>query len=777
MPRRLLLSCCLLPTIACAVRGDPPVAAYLFPAGGQRGTTVAVRLGGLFLHERCGFEVLGQGIRTEGELRRTKTVWFEGPLLPLPDSQRAEDYPKDMAGQITIAADAAPGMRFARVWTAQGATPSLKFVVGDLPEIVEEELPGDPVPVAVELPLTINGRVFPRGDIDEYAFAVRKGQTVHCGVLAAGLGSPLDARLEILDAAGRRLAESDLAAGDPAMTFTAPAEGTYRVRIHDHRMLGGQAYVYRLTLNDGPHVSSHYPLGGRRGSKVRLELQGSNLPAGRVEAAFPEQAGETAVVPVAVGKGKTQPIVLEVDDLPEYLEPEGNQESVKVQVPAVFNGRIAKPGETDWWTFDAGKGEVFEMDLRAGRLGSPLLGVLRILDEGGKELARAEAAGKALDPVLRFQAPAAGTYRLAVADRFRTRGGPSHAYRLRVDRPAPPDFRLVAAVDALTVPLKGQGKLKLLVEPSGGFKEPIELRIEGLPTGVKAAATTIPKGKTTFDLVLKAEETAPVGPFRCTIVGEAKVGPNTLRHAAAIEVPRGTVPPSTLLGAVALPTPFAIKGDYEMGFAERGTVHRRKYRIERKGYDGPIEISLADRQARHLQGVTGDTLIVPAGANEFTYTVKLPPWMDLGRTCRVCVMGTALVQDAAGRDHRVSFSSVNQNEQFVAVVGPGKLALTIDRPSLVLEPGKPAVVGVRVQRALDLKGPVRVELAVPGHLQGIAAEPATIPKGESSGAIRVTCKEMPPSGSTQSWTVRAVLLQQGQPFVAEGKIDVVPAAR
>ena len=31
------------------------------------------------------------------------------PLLPLPDSQQAEDYPRDMAGEIRIAADAALG--------------------------------------------------------------------------------------------------------------------------------------------------------------------------------------------------------------------------------------------------------------------------------------------------------------------------------------------------------------------------------------------------------------------------------------------------------------------------------------------------------------------------------------------------------------------------------------------------------------------------------------------------------------------------------------------
>src|SRR5437870_785409 len=67
---------------------NPPVASYIFPAGGQRGKTVDVRIGGLFLYDKCGFEMLGFGVDASKELRRTRTLWLEGPILPLPDSQR-----------------------------------------------------------------------------------------------------------------------------------------------------------------------------------------------------------------------------------------------------------------------------------------------------------------------------------------------------------------------------------------------------------------------------------------------------------------------------------------------------------------------------------------------------------------------------------------------------------------------------------------------------------------------------------------------------------------
>src|SRR5262245_53498264 len=208
MRRSLLALSTLLLTVT-ALRGQSPEALYIFPAGGQRGKTVDVHVGGLFLHQRCGFAMLGPGIRTPGELRRTSTLWLEGPLVPLPESQQAEDYPKDMAARIDLASDAPVGLRHWQVWTAQGVTPLKKFVVGDLPEVVEDEIEKGPSPVAVTLPVTVNGRIFPREDVDTWSFEARRGQCVICEVNAARLGSALDSRLEVTDAQGRRIAEND----------------------------------------------------------------------------------------------------------------------------------------------------------------------------------------------------------------------------------------------------------------------------------------------------------------------------------------------------------------------------------------------------------------------------------------------------------------------------------------------------------------------------------------------------------------------------------------
>ncbi|MBI2808045.1 MAG: PPC domain-containing protein [Planctomycetes bacterium] len=750
---------------------NPPSASYIFPAGGQRGTKVAVRVGGLFLHQKCGFEMLGPGIKAPAFLTRATTTWFEGPLLPLPDSQRQEDYPKDMAGTLDITASATPGIYAWRVWTAQGATPSMKFQVGDLPEIVENEIDGDPVPAKVTLPVTINGRIFPREDIDVYSFSARKGQSVRCEVHAARLGSPLDARLEVRDSQGRRIAESDApTGGDPVLRFTAPADGEYHIRIDDVRRTGGQAFVYRLTLSSDLHVERVYPLGGQRGKSVDFEIVGQNAPP-RITHVMRKQADAGRHLDhFKIGTKYSNPALLDLDEFPEFVFEKDATKAIAY--PAVLNGRIAKPGDVNPWKLQGKKGDTWNVDLRATRLGSRLDGVVTILDSAGKQMARAEAGAN--DPSLTFKVPADGAYTVQVQDRFRSRGGPEFAYRLRIAPPEKVGFRLWLASDAVTVPRKGTGKLKLNVDRLGGFKEPIRLTVQGLPKGVTVAPAQINANQTTVDLTFKADDSAKIAATRLMILGVGKIaGADSNRTAKLRRAPGAHTVDSVRL-AVALPTPFVIKGVYDMGFAPRGGIHKRTYKIERNGFDGPIVVSLTDKQARHLQGVTGPTITVPAGVSNFTYSAFLPPWMETGRTCRVCVMGVGVVKEPDGSLHEVSFSSVNQNEQLVCVVGPGRLALETERTSYTAIPGKQFTIAVKINRGQGVQGPVELELVTPSHLRGLTGMKATVGAKEARGQLIITCDKTLSGPFNMPVIVRATLRQNGEPIVAEARLDVQP---
>ena len=45
------------------VSADPPHVSYIFPAGGQQGTTIRFHVGGHYLRDLCPFEMLGSGIQ------------------------------------------------------------------------------------------------------------------------------------------------------------------------------------------------------------------------------------------------------------------------------------------------------------------------------------------------------------------------------------------------------------------------------------------------------------------------------------------------------------------------------------------------------------------------------------------------------------------------------------------------------------------------------------------------------------------------------------------
>ena len=53
-----------------AVHADDPAALYIFPAGGQRGTTVEARIGGMSLHDECPLHWFGTGVAAPPTIRR-----------------------------------------------------------------------------------------------------------------------------------------------------------------------------------------------------------------------------------------------------------------------------------------------------------------------------------------------------------------------------------------------------------------------------------------------------------------------------------------------------------------------------------------------------------------------------------------------------------------------------------------------------------------------------------------------------------------------------------
>ncbi|MSR32058.1 MAG: hypothetical protein EXR99_11180 [Gemmataceae bacterium] len=710
---------------------NPPVLSYLFPAGCQRGKEVEVRLGGLFLHETCGVDISGQGLTRLSLPKRLPFHWFEGPVLPLQESQQAEDYPKELAFRLRADAQARKEPRLIRVFTSEGAHGNCWFELGDLSEIIEKEYEDLERPVGVTLPLTINGRIFPRGDFDDWEVTLEKGAHIRAAISSDKLGYPLDARLEVRNALGKILSENDdFYSEDPALFFTAPASGKYCIRVLDSQGKGSPAHVYRLTLEKTPAILSHFPLGGKAGETVSLEMQ---LASGQPEIKKIQLADSPGVHLLPLQGELLVPF--DFSTFQELLEP---AREIPAEQSVVLNGRISTNGQTDEWLIPLGKDETVSIESQGMSLGSSCRPVLVLKDATGKDAARGAPQGS-IDPILAFKAPKQGMYKLAITEENPAAAGPEFAYRVKVIRGKNQGVSLSINQSSLTLPReKGQAAVQVKLVRHGGFDGPVRLEWDALPKEVEVtpAKPVLAKGANQLELKLKAGPGARIEHFswkiRAIPEGETKALP-----AAGIFSPSpGFFPVDNLLLQVALPCPFKLTGGYDMKWAPRGGPLTRTYKIQRNGFDGPIEVELADKQMRHLQGVRGGKIIVPAGQDQFEYSVQLSPWMEIGRTSRSCVAATALVKDGDAT-HRASFSSVESNEQLVAVVEAGKCDIKPLVSLVGFSPGEKVEIPVEVFRAPGFSGPVRLSAVVPPWLHGCEASKVVLGPQETLGKITI----------------------------------------
>jgi Bacterial pre-peptidase C-terminal domain len=122
----------------------------------------------------------------------------------------------------------------------------------DLPLIQEKES-NDSFRAAhpLVLPVVIEGVINRPRDVDVVRFDGKKGQKLHCEVLASRYGSPLDAILTLYDAKGQQLAvndDFDKNHRDAKIETVLPADGTYYLSLIDAHDSGSELHIYRLIV-------------------------------------------------------------------------------------------------------------------------------------------------------------------------------------------------------------------------------------------------------------------------------------------------------------------------------------------------------------------------------------------------------------------------------------------------------------------------------------------------------------------------------------------------
>jgi hypothetical protein len=381
------------------------------------------------------------------------------------------------------------------------------------------------------------------------------------------------------------------------------------------------------------------------------------------------------------------------------------------------------------------------------------------------------AAGQT-DSQLTWKVPANDNYLIRVEDRLASRGGPQYPYRLKIDRAqAAADFQLKLTINALNVERGATATLPVGIERRGGFTGPVSFEILGLPAGVVSHLEHVTGTKA--EIRLAASRKARAVTASVTVRGKAVIDGKTVERRAFFPTEFGDPPIEQLAVAVAVPTPFKFSALYDQAYTPRGSVYAKHYVIARNGYTGPLEVRPADRRVRYAQGVNGPTLHVSGTADSFDYPLTLAPFMEILRTSRTNLMATGIVIDPDGTRHSVTYSTDSQNEQMVSIVSPERMTLVLEPASILAEQGRSAVVHVRAVRDRQLTGRIRVELVCPRHIQGVAAEPATIAGTDSATDLCLHFADREPGPFNMPLTVRATSIDsRGYPVIAESSLPI-----
>ncbi len=491
----LLLICCAF------VHAAPPTVTGLFPAGGQRGTTVDVTAIGTFDNWPV-------------------QVWASSPLISV---TAGKDKGKL---SLKLAKELIPGTYWLRCYDAQGASGLRPFIVGTLPENMEAE-PNDTLAKAqpAQVPTVVNGKLNRNGDLDGYAVSLKQGQTLVASVEShQTLRSAADMVMQLADSAGTVITQNhDYHGLDPQITFTASKDGTYVVRLFAFpanpdssiRYSGGELYFYRLTLTTGAFLDHAFPLAVNTSKQNIIRLRGWNLGSS-TQTGMLHHVDDQAYVyhPEASGQA-----YMKVESWPVIDDSLAQRRSQSLTLPVSVTAALSKEQPAYQTRIALTKGKKVHLQALSQTIGLDVDPVLVVTDAAGKEVHRAAAAALHADVATSYTPTADGNYAITVSD-LHGRVGWRQAFLLRI-YPAEPGFSLTVDADRFTITAGKPLDIPVKIAMLEGLKESVQLKIEGLPGSVrwKVQSTTGPEAARVITLRLESKSPCNVN-FRIT--GDAR---------------------------------------------------------------------------------------------------------------------------------------------------------------------------------------------------------------------------------------------------------------
>jgi hypothetical protein len=507
-----------------AAQTPHPEITYIVPGAVRRGATGEVTV--VARQARRGFETASQ-------------VFFSGEGLGAEVLPRAAKEPVERRRlKVTVAPDAAPGLREVRVATGSGISSIGELLVVDDPVIVEAS--GAHATPATAQPVEVNrviaGAIAAKEEVDCYRFRARAGQEITFSLMGqrldfkrhyqeAGSSDPI---LILTDASGDELASNDdYYFADPLLHHRFEKEGEYVIALRDVDYGGAPHFTYSLAVTDRPFVTAVSPIAIPTTGPWTARACGFGLPDGPLRLcglSSPASPGAHAARLIADGR-ETNPATFEVTEWPIRAEAEPNDDRRQANpvpgVGVVLDGRADRPNDVDHFAFPLTARRPVRFEVTARRSGSSLDSYLRLLDEKGTVVASEDDSRRSKDAILTFTPPADGRYTLEVRDLL-YRGGPTYAYCIAA-REDEPDFEVTCDDDRAGVGPGGAVPWFLRATRRAGFDGPIEVRVEGLPPGLAARPVTIPPAMTDGCLILQAAPDAKPAAAPVQVVATASV--------------------------------------------------------------------------------------------------------------------------------------------------------------------------------------------------------------------------------------------------------------
>lgn len=630
--------------------------------------------------------------------------------------------------RFTAAADALPGVREFRLATPQGLSTVGQLIVTRDPVIVEK---GDNNTQAtantVVLPTTVCGAIEAAEDVDMFKFKVEAGKSYVFHVRSAryedkihDLQTHADPLIAIKNESGTVLAANDnFFYGDPLLQYTFKNAGDYYLEVRDVRYQGNEYWQYCVEIHNRPLVVTTLPSALKIGTKQTVDLIGLQLPAGakgeiEIPAGVPE--GVRWVRPKLVGAKPSDaaldPVPVTVVALPVTLENNYEKQTVPeaqdIAVPGVVAGRISKVGQIDNFAFAAKKGDRFTFETTARRAQSSLDSIIAIYDEKGKRLLEADDAQvhkiAYSDSLTEFwAAPADGKYIVEVRD-LHLRGGQEFTYSLAITR-SEPHFTLHTDMDKVLICGDTGAQLFVKCVRKNGFLGDIDLKVEGLPKGVRAECGKILASGMDGSILFYAEPgTKPTAtPMRIT--GTAKHAPadGAPIELAAVARPwqetylpgggRGHYPVDTLFASVCNPLDVVkVSVSPTDVVLKPGESKKLEIAIERgAGFDKNVTLDLI---YRHLASPFGDSL--PKGV---TIDEKQSKMLLTAKDAKGYITITA-AKDAPAADKQLVPVMAQVSVNFVMKMSycGAPLRITVDAPPAAAAAAVPATPAKMTKR-------------------------------------------------------------------------------